>query len=195
MRTLGCRLWLAAGLAMTFSGLLRAQDIRVEGSVRDAATGERMPFANVALMRPADTVFLRGATTDGEGRFVIDGVDSGAYLLQASFVGYATFAEPCRLVRDTAGVDIGTKQDIYKLLEEVRDMGRSVILYSTEDNEMEICDRVYVMRDGQITKELSGEDINVPNIVAASFIDTGKKNLSEKKRGAFSRLLDRKSVV
>ena len=103
--------------------------------------------------------------------------------------GIASEADIIILNDPTAGVDIGTKQDIYRLLEEVRDMGKSVILYSTEDREMEICDRVYVMRDGQITKELQGANITVPEIVAASFIDTGKKAITEKRGGMFSRLM------
>nr|MCR4818042.1 sugar ABC transporter ATP-binding protein [Fretibacterium sp.] len=77
--------------------------------------------------------------------------------------GIASEADIILLNDPTAGVDIGTKQDIYRLLEEVRDMGKSVLLYSTEDREMEICDRVYVMRDGVITRELVNEEITVPN--------------------------------
>ena len=89
----------------------------------------------------------------------------------------------------TAGVDIGTKQDIYKLLNETREMGKSIIFYSTEDSEMEICDRVYVMRNGSITKELIGNEINVPNLVKASFIETETKQIEEKKSSQVSRYL------
>lgn len=69
-------------------GTVMGQNRVVSGSVKDAETGELMPFVNVALMRPADTIFLRGATTDMDGRFAITSVDTGSYLLQASFVGY-----------------------------------------------------------------------------------------------------------
>ena len=71
-----------------FQNAVLAQNKVVSGIVKDAETGEAMPFVNVALMRPADTVFMRGATTDMEGRFNITAVDTGSYLLQASFVGY-----------------------------------------------------------------------------------------------------------
>ena len=103
--------------------------------------------------------------------------------------GIASEADIILLNDPTAGVDIGTKQDIYALLDEIRNMGKSVILFSTEDSEMEICDRVYVMRDGFITKELKGKEIDVPNIVAAAFIETEKKNLAEKKQSSLSRFL------
>lgn len=69
----------------------------------------------------------------------------------------------------TAGVDIETKQEIYGLLREARSEGKSIILYSTEDVEMEICDRAYVLYEGTITKELTGSDVNVANIIQASF--------------------------
>lgn len=98
--------------------------------------------------------------------------------------GVASGADIILLNDPTAGVDIGTKQDIYKLLEEVRDMGKAIILYSTEDAEMEICDRVYILRDGQITKELQHSDITVSNIVAASFIETEKSPVIREKKDA-----------
>ena len=69
----------------------------------------------------------------------------------------------------TRGVDIGTKEEVYKTLEEIRAEGKSVLWYSTEDNEMFQCDRVYVMQDGAITHELIGQDITEENLVAAAF--------------------------
>jgi ribose transport system ATP-binding protein len=89
--------------------------------------------------------------------------------------GIASGADILILNDPTAGVDIETKQEIYSLLKEVKAAGRSVVFYSTEDAEMEICDRVYIMRDGAITGELEGSNITVPNIVKASFTDTNIK--------------------
>ena len=89
--------------------------------------------------------------------------------------GIASGADTLILNDPTAGVDIETKQEIYNLLEEVKSEGRAVIFYSTEDAEMEICDRVYILRDGAITGELKGSDITEPNIVKASFREAQKK--------------------
>ena len=69
----------------------------------------------------------------------------------------------------TCGVDIETKQEIYKLMEEAKNAGKSIIFHSTEDLEMEQCDRIYIMYQGKIVAELTGEEISVKNIVAASF--------------------------
>ena len=69
---------------MTSAG---AQNLKVKGTVRDAKTGEALPFVNVGLMRTTDTVFVRGAATDMQGRFEIQDVKPGEYLMQASCVG------------------------------------------------------------------------------------------------------------
>ncbi len=78
-------------LILGLMAVSNAQNGHVSGQVFDKETGEAMPFVNVALMRPIDTVFMRGATTDMDGRFNIEGVDTGRYLLQASFVGYISY--------------------------------------------------------------------------------------------------------
>ncbi len=69
----------------------------------------------------------------------------------------------------TSGVDVETKQEIYRLLDEAKQQGKAILLHSTEDLEMEQCDRVYVMHDGRIVEELAGEDVSVQNIIRTSF--------------------------
>ncbi len=129
-------------------------------------------------------------------KFRAEGIDSNIMSLsggnqQKALIarGIASEADIIILNDPTAGVDVGTKQDIYKLLHETREMGKSIILYSTEDLEMEICDRVYVMRDGRITKELKDDEINVPNLVKAAFIETEKKEVTEKAKSRFSQYM------
>ncbi|RKE79462.1 monosaccharide ABC transporter ATP-binding protein (CUT2 family) [Rhizobium sp. AG855] len=69
----------------------------------------------------------------------------------------------------TRGIDVGTKQEIYKLMRELADAGKAILFYSTDYAELVgCCDRVAIMYDGVITRELSGEAINEETIVAAS---------------------------
>ncbi len=104
--------------------------------------------------------------------------------------GIASGAELIILNDPTAGVDIETKQEIYGLLEEAKKAGKAVILYSTEDAEIEICDRAYIMHEGEITEELKKEEITVANIVKASFKDVKHKKVTEeKKEGMVHRIL------
>lgn len=67
------------------------------------------------------------------------------------------------------GVDIGTKQDVYLMLRDEADAGRTFIWYSTEMDEVCVCDRVYVFREGSIVRELTGDAVTEENILAASF--------------------------
>ncbi|MBP2550744.1 ribose transport system ATP-binding protein [Neorhizobium galegae] len=67
------------------------------------------------------------------------------------------------------GVDIGTKQEVYATLRREASAGRTFIWYSTEMDEVRLCDRVYVFRDGAIVAELSGDAVSEENILAASF--------------------------
>ncbi|WP_180272789.1 ATP-binding cassette domain-containing protein [Konateibacter massiliensis] len=110
--------------------------------------------------------------------------------------GIASGADLIILNDPTAGVDIGTKQDIYGLLEEAKKEGKSFLLYSTEDAEIEICDRAYIMHEGEITEELKGSDITVANIVKASFKEVVHKSENkEKTRSRMSALFSSRALL
>ncbi|OJF91303.1 sugar ABC transporter ATP-binding protein [Pararhizobium antarcticum] len=68
------------------------------------------------------------------------------------------------------GVDIGTKQEVYAILRAEAEKGRTFIWYSTEMDEVCLCDRVYVFNNGAIVAELKGDDVTEKNILAASFM-------------------------
>jgi ribose transport system ATP-binding protein len=68
-------------------------------------------------------------------------------------------------------VDIETKAEFYELLHDIRAQGRSALLYSTEDREFLECDRVYVMKDGAVAKELVGNEITTEAIINWSYAD------------------------
>ncbi|PZQ99946.1 MAG: ABC transporter ATP-binding protein [Cereibacter sphaeroides] len=67
------------------------------------------------------------------------------------------------------GVDIGTKHEVYAIIRAEAEAGRTFVWYSTEMDEMALCDRVYVFREGRVTAELTGPEISEENILRASF--------------------------
>ncbi|ERM01985.1 ABC transporter ATP-binding protein [Brucella intermedia 229E] len=81
----------------------------------------------------------------------------------------ATSAHTILMDDPMRGVDVGTKQEVYEILRHEAENGRTFVWYSTEMDEIELCDRVYVFRDGAIVAELTGEDITEKNVLAASF--------------------------
>tara|TARA_R110002020_G_scaffold203246_2_gene406731 strand:+ start:12220 stop:13764 length:1545 start_codon:yes stop_codon:yes gene_type:complete len=69
----------------------------------------------------------------------------------------------------TRGIDVGTKQEIYRLMRDLADQGKTILLYSSDYAELiGCCDRVMVMYDGGIVASLSGDAITEEAIVAAS---------------------------
>lgn len=53
----------------------------------------------------------------------------------------------------TQGIDVGAKEEIYKLLRSTADNGKSIIVASSELDELRImCDRIIVMYEGEIIK-------------------------------------------
>lgn len=128
-------------------------------------------------------------------KFRAEGIDSNIMSLsggnqQKALIarGIASEADIILLNDPTAGVDINTKQDIYDLLEEVKKLGKAVILYSTEDAEMEICDRAYIMNDGAITEELAGEQLTVSNIVMGCFKKAKKRHTRQHRENPLQKL-------
>ena len=75
-----------------------AQTASVRGFVTDASDGQALQGVNIAL-RDA-TGNLRGGSTDDDGFFIVVRLQPGRWLLQASFIGYETFADTLDLAED-----------------------------------------------------------------------------------------------
>lgn len=72
----------------------------------------------------------------------------------------------------TRGIDIGAKSEIYNLIEKLAQQGKAIVVVSSEMPEIiRISDRVLVMREGKITKELNGDDITEENIARFAISD------------------------
>ncbi len=69
----------------------------------------------------------------------------------------------------TRGIDVGTKQEIYRLLRRLADEGAAILLYSTDYAELiGCCDRVLVVYDGTIRRELAGDDITEHALISSA---------------------------
>lgn len=67
------------------------------------------------------------------------------------------------------GVDIGTKLEIYGLLQAEAAKGRTFLWYTTENDEFAYCDRTYVFRAGRVTRVLSASECTEEALLSASF--------------------------
>ncbi|WP_233447893.1 ATP-binding cassette domain-containing protein [Paraburkholderia caribensis] len=69
----------------------------------------------------------------------------------------------------TRGVDVGTKRDIYQLVHDEAQKGRTFIWYTTENDELSHCDRTYVFRSAAVTRVLTADECTEEALLAASF--------------------------
>jgi len=78
------------------------------------------------------------------------------------------FNQPDVLILDepTRGIDVGAKYDIYCIINELAAAGKCVLVISSELPEiLGICDRVYVMNEGQIKGEMPIEEASQESIM------------------------------
>jgi ribose transport system ATP-binding protein len=90
---------------------------------------------------------------------------------QKVVIGKWLMRKPGLLLLDdpTKGVDVGTKAEFYSLLTKLCDEGKTILFYSSDDEELiGLCDRVLVLHDGGIKTELAGATLTRENLIAAS---------------------------
>ncbi len=69
----------------------------------------------------------------------------------------------------TAGVDVGAKADIYRLIARALEAGLAVVVVSTDFEEIaHICHRALVFSRGRIVRELQGEELTTSAVIAAA---------------------------
>ena len=69
----------------------------------------------------------------------------------------------------TWGIDVGAKQEIYKVMVNLLKEGKAIIMVSSDMPEIiSMSDRVIIMKNGQKMAELTGEDISEENILTYS---------------------------
>ena len=70
----------------------------------------------------------------------------------------------------TRGIDIGTKQQIYRLLRDLAEAGASVLIYTSELKEVQlVCDRAIVIFGGRIVDEVAGVDADEPSLLRSAY--------------------------
>jgi len=77
-------------------------------------------------------------------------------------------SEPDVLLLDepTRGIDVGAKYEIYTVINSLADAGKAVIVISSEMPELlGICDRIYVINEGEIAGELQKDEFSQERIM------------------------------
>ncbi|MGK9233626.1 sugar ABC transporter ATP-binding protein [Inquilinus limosus] len=148
-------------------GLLLAQDLRINLTLAALKRFTRGPVIDTAkewqeLDRAIAAFDVRTRRKD-----LLAGQLSGGNQ-QKLLLGKMMLLEPEIVVIDepTRGIDIGTKQQIYRFVAELAAQGKSVIVISSEMQELiGLCHRILVMRSGRIVGEVAGGAMTEAEIV------------------------------
>ena len=94
---------------------------------------------------------------------------------QKVILGRWLLTDPTVLLLDepTRGIDVGAKYEIYKLIIELAEKGKTVIMVSSEMPELlGVCDRILVMSGGKLAGEVDAETATQEEIMtlAAKYV-------------------------
>ena len=96
---------------------------------------------------------------------------------QKIVLGKWMFSDPNILILDepTRGIDVGAKFEIYKLINELAEKGKSIIMISSELPELiGMCDRIYTLNEGRITSNIDQADASQENLMTYMTQSRGK---------------------
>lgn len=87
---------------------------------------------------------------------------------QKVLLGKWIYSRPDVLILDepTRGVDVGAKYEIYEIINNLAEEGKAILLISSELTEiLGMCDRIYVMNEGQIIDEVLRSETSQESIM------------------------------
>ncbi|MDD4106021.1 MAG: sugar ABC transporter ATP-binding protein [Eubacteriales bacterium] len=102
---------------------------------------------------------------------------------QKVVLGKWLFTQPEVLILDepTRGIDVGAKYEICRLIHQIADQGKAVIMVSSELPELlGMCDRIYTIFEGRITGVLSHEEADQERLMRMMTNVAGAKPKSVK---------------
>ena len=157
------------------------EDRKTEGLMLPMSVRDNLSFAALDTLSHWGVVD-RTAERDAVDRIVqllavrTDGTDLPAGSLsggnqQKLVIGKWLMTAPRILLLNdpTRGIDVGTKQEIYQLLHKLASAGAAILFYSTDYDELVgCCDRVLVMYDGAVKRELVGREITEHALVSSA---------------------------
>ncbi len=134
-------------------GILSISDNAVISSIKEHRTG---PFiSNRKIKNSTDYVINSMRVKTPGGKTKIRSLSGGNQ--QKVILGRWLLTKPSVLLLDepTRGIDVGAKFEIYRLIGQLADSGKGVIMVSSEMPELlGVCDRILVMSGGMLSGEV-----------------------------------------
>jgi ribose transport system ATP-binding protein len=155
-------------------GLLLAKSVAFNISLANLnaiAAGAMLPFISFRKRARLTEATIRDLAIKAQSPDQPVGRLSGGNQ-QKVVIGRWLQSAPKVLILDepTRGVDIGARGEIHRLIRELAAKGMAVLVISSEPDELpDLCDRVLVMAEGRIVRELAGQRVTRNAIIEASY--------------------------
>lgn len=154
------------------------EDRKSEGLVLGMSIFDNMIFASLDQYSKANIINKKKATRDIEQKsqemnLKFDTFEAVASSLsggnqQKIVLGKWMLANSDIILLDepTRGIDVGAKNEVYKLADTLASLGKAIIFISSEIEEVLIvCDRILTIKDGMITAELRNNELNIEEVM------------------------------
>jgi putative multiple sugar transport system ATP-binding protein len=148
-------------------GLVLIEDIKSNTSLASLAKVSKGQVINQGLENAAATKMQQQMSIRCTGiDQVVESLSGGNQ--QKVVLSKWIMAEPDILILDepTRGIDVGAKFEIYTIINRLASAGKSIIMISSEMPELlGMCDRIYVVTEGEISGELDREHATQESIM------------------------------
>jgi len=100
--------------------VLNAQKGVIEGTIRDSLKSSPVEFASIRLLHKLDSSYVKGTSSNENGRFKLQQVANGHYIAEISYLGYKTWRREIPVTPDKSTYNLGTifLQEDINLLDE-----------------------------------------------------------------------------
>lgn len=141
---------------LTLSNLNKYFNGIVVGNNKEAELADRM-MKLLAIKAPSKEQLVKNLSGGNQQKVVL-----GKLLLDE--------AEILIMDEPTRGIDVGAKSEIYKLICELAEEGKAVIVVSSEMPELlGLCDRIIVLHEGKIMGEVQRKDFDQETLMKWAF--------------------------
>lgn len=132
----------------------------ITGIVQDKSSKQRVEFATVQMLNSVDSIVLKTTVSDRKGKFLLENISNGNYLLQFSFIGYSKILLPFTVNQPRENVGIVEIATLSKDMSEVTVTTRKSLLNTNIDR------KVYNVSHDIMAQSGTASDIlkNVPSV-------------------------------
>jgi ribose transport system ATP-binding protein len=155
-------------------------DREAAGSVRIASVGENITMGTIRTFFRAGRLRMQAEKSHVDGLLqefdvyppradFAFGALSGGNQQKALLAKWLQSTPPVVLLHEpTQGVDVGSRKQIFQIIRDTADRGAAIAIFSAEYADLaHICNRVIVLRDGAVSAELAGADLDESQILQA----------------------------